>query len=556
MSTGSNSNLSEFTKIIDETDIKTWIKTDAVTDSFVKNGFRVTWIEWDSDFRNSDLQIEDIIIGYDDVSFEQFLEPGKHGSAIGQYGETMYWQKLGGVKHGHIITLKVFREGTKETFEIPGKLLAQRFYTDSTEDRKRALGPGGPAKVDRDGFSGSWSGWYKDFVKKMSSILDGGWDHKSINNKKELKEHEGQKERIDFLQKKYPGPFADVVLSDWQKVHKNLLGKEIDEVDLEYREIGAKRVETVKQEAQIAWDKMRTELKDDMITAFPAVDVDKRKTVAGKIIELPWITTRNIINDLSKTLAVIGNRTEGYYFIELSKSVSARKFYDAMYRYSAQVSPKLQERYQYLAKITDIPALVTLDRKAVTGLTAKIIAARAGSDGEIFVDLQNAETTDDEIKFAGQEKVSQFAPIKPKDDASPAQVIETMIDAVKIGHEKAWQSLFATWRAYLYWENHITFDPSYIPKGSFPGAWKQSRKLITDRVYDVRVDKTNTIRRIIHKDEDVGFPDIDEVDVFVDHYELDENGKYRTFLDVNVRRKWTLQRLDEGPWRIITVQVI
>ncbi len=553
-----NSNLSEFTTITDETDVKTWIKTDAVTNSFVQNGFRVTWIDWDSDFRNRNLQIEDIIIGYDDVSFEPFLEPGKHGSAIGQYGETTYWQKLGGVKHGHAITLKVFREEKKEILEIPGKLLAQRFYTDSTEDRKRALGPGGPAKISRDGFSGSWSTWYEDFVKKMSDILDGGWDHKSINNKKELQEHEGQKERVDYIQEKYPGPFADVVLSDWQKVHHNLIGKEIDKVDLEYREIGAKRIETVKQEAQTAWDKIHAELKDEMIAAFPIVNIDDRESVAGKIVELPWITTRNIINDLGKTFAVIGNRTEGFYFIQLSDSSHVRKFYDTMYRYQAQVSPKLTERYQYLVEITDEPALITKDRKAITGLMAKIIAARAGSDGEFFVDLRDADTANDdsEIKFAGQEKVNQFAPIKVKDDAAPQEVIEAMIEAVKLVHEEAWKSLFATWRARIYWQNHISFDPSYVPKGSFPGAWEQSRRLISDRVYDVRVDKTNIIRRILQKDDEFGYPDIDEVDVFVDHYELTENGKYKTFLDVNVRRKWTLQRLDEGPWRITTVQVI
>ena len=553
-----NSSLADFTEITDETDVKTWIKTDVVTNSFVQNGFRVTWIDWDSDFRNSDLQIEDIIIGYDEISFEQFLEPGMHGSAVGQHGETAYWQKLEGIRHGHTITLKVFREGKKEILEIPGKLLAQRFYTDSTEDRKRALGPGGPAKVDRDGFSGSWSGWYEGFVKKMSSILDGGWDHKSINNKKELQEHERQKERVDHIQEKYPGPFADVILSDWHTVYDNLFGKEIDKIDLEYREIGAKRIETVKQEAQTAWDKIRAELKDEMITAFPTVNVDDRDSVAGKIVELPWITIRNIVNDLGKTFAVIGNRTDGFYFIQLSDSAYVRKYYDAMYRYQAQVSPKLTERYQYLVKISEEPALIIQDRKAITGLMAKIVAVRAGSDGEFFVDLRNADITnnDDEIKFAGQEKINQFIPIGVKDDASPQQVIEAMIDTVKIVHEKAWKSLFATWRAKMYWENHVTFDPSYVQRGSFPGAWEQSRRLISDRVYDVRVDKTNTVRRILQKDDEFGFPDIDEVDVFVDHYELAENGKYRTFLDVNVRRKWTLQRLDEGPWKITTVQPI
>jgi len=66
------------------------------------------------------------------------------------------------------------------------------------------------------------------------------------------------------------------------------------------------------------------------------------------------------------------------------------------------------------------------------------------------------------------------------------------------------------------------------------------KRLISDRVYDVRVDKTNTVHRILQKDDEIRFPDIDEVDIFVDHYELTENDKYRTFLDVNVRRKWTL----------------
>ena len=250
----------------------------------------------------------------------------------------------------------------------------------------------------RDGFSGSWSGWYESLVKKMSYILDGGWDYRTINNKKETQEHEEHKERIDFLQEKYPGPFADVILSDWQKVHDNLLGKEIDgsDIDLEYREIGAKRVETVKQEAQIAWEKLHSDLKDQMIAAFPTVDINERDSVAGKIVELPWITIRNIINDLGQTFAVIGNRTEGFYFIQLSDSKSARKFYDVMYRYTSQVSPKLAERYQYLAEIINEPALITQDRTAITGLMAKIVAARTGSDGEFFVDLRDAETTNDD----------------------------------------------------------------------------------------------------------------------------------------------------------------
>ena len=437
-----NESISKFTKILDETDVKTWIKTKAVTNSFVQNGFRVTWIDWNSDFRNSDLHIEDIIIGYDDVSLEPFLESGKHGSAIGQHGETTYWQKQG-MKHGHVITLNVFREKVKKTLKISGKLLARRFYSDS--EGKRALGPGGPTSMSRDDFSGAWSGWYEKLVWKMSYILDGGLDHKNINSKKEMQGHDEHKKRVDYLQEKYPGPFADVILSDWKKVHINLLGKEIDEIDLEYREIGAKRVETVKNEAQIEWEKFHSNVKNELIPAFPTAEVDNRNSVAGKIIELPWITPRNIINDLGELFAVIGNRTEWYYFVQLSDSTEVRKYYDAMHKYKSQVSPNLRERYQYIAKITGEPGLITYDRKAVSGLMVEIMAVRAG-EGEFFVDLQNTNK-DKELKFAGNEKINQFVPIMLNDDASPAQVIDAMIDTVKLAHEKAWRNLFATWKA-------------------------------------------------------------------------------------------------------------
>ena len=206
-------NTSEFMKILDETDVKTWITTDAVTDRFSQRGFRVTWIDWNSDFRNTDLQIEDIIFGYNDVSLEPFLEDGKHGSAIGQYGETAYWQNLG-LTHNHTIRLQVYRPGQESPIEISGKLLAQRFYSDKEE--KRSIAPGGPQSMSRDNFSGAWSSWYEDLVSKMSYILDGGWDNKSINNKRELQDHLEHKKRIDYLTENYHGKFAEVTLSDWQ----------------------------------------------------------------------------------------------------------------------------------------------------------------------------------------------------------------------------------------------------------------------------------------------------------------------------------------------------
>ena len=131
-----------------------------------------------------------------------------------------------------------------------------------------------------------------------------------------------------------------------------------------------------------------------------------------------------------------------------------------------------------------------------------------------------------------------------------------MIDAINWDMKNPGRIFLQHGRHTSIWENLIVIDPSYLSRSLFPTAWKNSRKLILDKLYDVKVDKIGRIPRIISKDVDMGLPDEDKVDVLVNHYELAENGKYRTFLDINVRRRWTLQRLGEGPWRITSVQVI
>ena len=210
-------------------------------------GFRVTWIEWDSDFRRAGLQIEDLIIGVNGKTLEGFLQPGKMGTAIGQANESMHWQQTD-AKPDQPILLKVMRG--KQTLEITGRLHPHYFYYDSKD--RPSLGPGGPPRLAHGEQFAEWSMWYERLVWKMSYILDGAWDWRSINNRRELEEHNAHRERIEHLLKAYPGPFADAVQSDWETVQKSLSGKLADNVDLEYREIGAKRAEIVKQEAMRA----------------------------------------------------------------------------------------------------------------------------------------------------------------------------------------------------------------------------------------------------------------------------------------------------------------
>ena len=86
---------------------------------YSRPGFRVTWIEWDSDFRKAGLHIEDLIIEVDGKTLEAFLQPGKMGTAIGQANESIQWQQVG-AKPDQPVRLKVMRG--EQTLEITGKL--------------------------------------------------------------------------------------------------------------------------------------------------------------------------------------------------------------------------------------------------------------------------------------------------------------------------------------------------------------------------------------------------------------------------------------------------
>jgi hypothetical protein len=524
------------------------IKTEGMLQpdrDYSRLGFRVTWIEWDSDFRMAGLQIEDLIIEVEGKTLEAFLQPGKLGTAIGQPNESTQWQQAG-TKPGQSVQLKVMRG--EQTIEITAKLHPDYFYYDSKG--RPALGPGGPPRLAHGEQFTEWAMWYERLVWKMSYILDGAWDWRSINNRREMEEHEAHKERVDYLLKMYPGPFADAVKSDWVVVREVLLGKLSDKVDLEYREIGAKRAEIVKQEAARVWTQYQKENVSETVASFP-VDVNKRESIVGKLVELPWITIREIVSDLGKSYAVIGSFSDGFYIAPLSNP-EIHSFYETMHRYKTQINPRLGERYQYVGRILDEPRMIAFQGRPITGLLIKVVAARAGQE-ELFVDLGKPDS-EGKFEFAGEKAVSQLNTVAPPDNASPAEVVEAMIRAVKFADEKLWKSLFATWQVMVLDNGRAVYNPSYAPSHNvLLSAWEYSRKYITSDVYDARVGRVGPVRKILHKDESKSLPDAEEVHVFVDHYGLFGN-EYRVFVNMNVNRRWTLQRLNNGPWRIINVE--
>jgi hypothetical protein len=93
-------------------------------------------------------------------------------------------------------------------------------------------------------------------------------------------------------------------------------------------------------------------------------------------------------------------------------------------------------------------------------------------------------------------------------------------------------------------------------------VWDQSRKRLLDDVYGVQVARVSEPRVVYDAagqlldtvDEDD--PRIvEEVRAVVDH--IGKFGEeFRTFAGNGLHRRWTLQRLDGGPWRIIDGQPV
>lgn len=167
-------------------------------------GYRVTWISWDSHFRDSDLRLSDKIVGVNDYRYT----PGdfQHHHAIGDYLESGYWEEKG-AKDGDSVNLIVFRDGVE--IAVPGRLRADRFYFN--DDGKRTMDLGGPERRSREKdengrplFDRDWASWYEEETNgKPGSypfILDDAWERSSsFNNRKERDKHLADKERIDYL---------------------------------------------------------------------------------------------------------------------------------------------------------------------------------------------------------------------------------------------------------------------------------------------------------------------------------------------------------------------
>jgi hypothetical protein len=156
-------------------------------------------------------------------------------------------------------------------------------------------------------------------------------------------------------------------------------------------------------------------------------------------------------------------------------------------------------------------------------------------------------------RFAGEADLAAVDVPELTDDASPAEVVTTMIQAVKWGDQVTWESVFADWRMFSSFSGPPIVDLAFShAQGNLDRQWGEARRQVMDYLYDARVARVDRVRTLREPGLEDGGPAADEVDVLVDHVGLadPETGEYRVFTDSRVFRRWRLQRLDGGPWRI------
>jgi hypothetical protein len=547
-------------EVVEENSLSSGLSTQALFES-EPCGYRITWINWDSSFRASDLKLGDRVIAINGKKIECPAAESATVSAqertqqiqkfvqfgLGSLNEHTVWQQSG-LQEGSSLTLSVLRQAADGNIalEIRGTVRNDRLYFAADGSPMVALP--GPVGRERDGLNQPWSIWYEDFQRFLYRPLLDGWANR-MDSRRLLSELLKDQPRIDLLTKKYPGAFAQSVKADFERARVVLEGEvfKIAPSDLEYRRLGEQRAAQVKTASKTAWAAMQKSLESQTIPAFPSANpLEQRAKVVGKVVALPAIKPRDWLNEAGRCYLHSGDSSEGHYFIDCQQPAMNRMF-EAQYRYQRSVKPKLEESYTMIGKILDEPRMLLIDGRASFGLMLEPLGVMIGED--VFVDLRNVKNNISPFTDEDALKSSNLA--LPADNASPRQVIQTMIEAVKWGDEKLWRSLFAESEVWI--ENgRIGYSPQRSTN-SMSEDWIRSRRLILESVFDVRIAFVSAVQVLVTPEMIRSAPRVEQVRVEIRHVGLFE-GVYRSFVSINVHPVWVLQRVNNGAWRIISSQ--
>lgn len=521
---------------------------------------RVTQIGWFSGLRGSGLRVGDRVVAVDGEPVNAQATPAEMQQAIGTYSEALRWAKAG-AHDGTPVTLTVMRRATPgqgwQTLDVTGALRPRPNVR--TADNRILLGPGGPPEMyENDGFDRGWGPWAEAFAKSASAVLDDPLYALSLTSSYELGNLLAQEPRVRLLAQKYPGPFADAVRQDFEAMRERLQGPAITlpEGAMDYRAQGEQRADEIRQQAQAAWTALQAELADRSITPlFPAEHPihGRRDAVVGRYATLPPLRNRDWVGEAGRTWFVAGNPREGWYFAD-AESDQAVWMMDALARYRRLVVPSIDERYELVGQVEAQPGQLVVGERAHFGLCLTPVAALIG--GAMFVDLRKA--VDGVARFAGEDALRDQGGAAPPDTASPTEVLEAMVRALKAADQNLWISLFATWAVRALPDGRPQFKANAVEQPA--RYFEEARRRVMERVHDLRPVWVDDVRVIFPGDAYPGQLRLEEVKVEMQHIGLFD-GVYRRFSDVTVNRWWTLQRIGLpgqplGPWRITSLQAI
>ena len=532
--------------------LRTTLRLDANPPSL-----RVDWINWDSGFRGSGLQVGDDIIAIGGASLGADAATARKIPLVGQVGESVFWNAKKS-KDGDPLRLTVRRRRIPgvgwEEIAITGTLRAERVYV--RDDKDRILGIGGPKRSAKDDFVDAWATWYDALVFDWERQLDRPVWNSRQDSRRLLDAHMSDEVRVRYLVDHYPGPFATAVLADWELVRAGLTGRryEIAPQEYAYRDDDDRLVAAVTLAAQKGWYNFQTANADAIVEIPAKLDLaaGDAKKYAGKLVRLPPASPDDWISNSGVTM-VSWFKNGGWVFSRL-EAPALDLLWMAQLRYRRNISPEIADAFETVGRVLPAPRMVVpTGQDAVIGLEVEPVAALMGQgDALMLVDMSAAK--DGVASFAGEDAARVLPSAMPPDDASPQQVLEALINALYARDVETWFALFADWQFFSdgdeVWYN--PFDP--YPENNRDSDWAQSRRVVLAYSVALRVVWVDD-PRVFANDPALGLPVIEKVDAEIDHIGRFD-GAFHAFNIGMVHRTWTLARRNGGPWRIATFQGI
>lgn len=252
----------------------------------------VDWIAWDSGFRGSALRVGDQITAVEGQALAGDMAPSARSLLPGQDQEQAAWAARG-LASGAALQLRVRRRQVPgegwQWLDVQGSLNAEAQHRNS--NGQATLGPGGPPRLQRDGFVDPWAAWYDKRVFDWERQLDGGVWLRGGDSRAELARHLEAEPRVRHLAAQHPGAFAQAVEADWQAVQTSLAGRRYDIAPAEYayRAVDAALQARVTATATAAWQALLEEHCAAIIKAPAVLDpvAGDKKAYAGKLLVLP-----------------------------------------------------------------------------------------------------------------------------------------------------------------------------------------------------------------------------------------------------------------------------